>query len=197
MSLTRPQKRKSLKHKADLTQCSRRMDLPFSFFFADYFDKKYISVILIIGMQKESFNHYSQLLDSAARRVKQYAQMQFNLGNYEVTVDKLTVLKYLNKVENIMKQVIAKLCAKDQTTLTRIIDILVKKGFVERVIHEQDRRSFIVTLSPKGNAKVNELEPHIREIRMKAWENLNEDDFEQLQRILNTIYRNLELNKND
>lgn len=148
-------------------------------------------------MQKESFNHYSQLLDSTARRVKQYAQMQFNLGNYGVTVDQWTVLKNLNKVENVSQKELAKLCGKDQPTLTRIIDILVKKGFVERVIHEHDRRSFIVTLSPKGNAKVNELEPHIREIRMKAWENLNEDDFEQLQRILNTIYRNLELNKND
>src|SRR5690606_19916877 len=148
-------------------------------------------------MHKESFNRYSLLLDCTARRVKQYAQTQFNLGNYGVTVDQWTVLKNLNKTENVSQKELAKLCGKDQPTLTRIIDLLVKKGFVERIIHELDRRSFIVQLSEKGQEKVNELEPNVREIRMKAWENLNEDDFEHLQRILNTIYNNLELNNND
>jgi len=148
-------------------------------------------------MHKETFNRYSLLLDCTARRVKQYAQTQFNLGNYGVTVDQWTVLKNLNKTENVSQKELAKLCGKDQPTLTRIIDLLVKKGFVERIIHELDRRSFIVQLSEKGQEKVNELEPNVREIRMKAWENLNEEDFEHLQRILNTIYNNLELNNND
>lgn len=148
-------------------------------------------------MHKESFNRYSLLLDCTARRVKQYAQAQFNLGNYGVTVDQWTVLKNLNKAANVSQKELAKLCGKDQPTLTRIVDLLVKKGFVERTIHENDRRSFIVQLSEKGHEKVAELEPNVREIRMKAWENLDESDFEDLQRILNTIYTNLELHNND
>src|SRR5690606_9301994 len=102
-----------------------------------------------------------------------------------------------NKAANVSQKELAKLCGKDQPTLTRIIDLLVKKGFVVRTLHEQDRRSFIVQLSEKGQEKVEELEPNVREIRMKAWENLDENDFEDLQRILNTIYNNLELNNND
>jgi len=148
-------------------------------------------------MHKDTFNRYSLLLDCTARRVKQYAQSQFNLGNYGVTVDQWAVLKNLNKAENVSQKELAKLCGKDQPTLTRIIDLLVKKGFVERTIHENDRRSFIVQLSEKGHEKVAQLEPNVREIRMKAWENLNENDFEHLQRILNTIYKNLELQNND
>jgi len=148
-------------------------------------------------MHKDSFNRYSLLLDSTARRVKQYAQTQFNLGNYGVTVDQWTVLKNLNKAANVSQKELAKLCGKDQPTLTRIIDLLVKKGFVERMLHESDRRSFVVQLSKKGQQKVAQLEPNVREIRMKAWENLDENDFEHLQRILNTIYKNLELNNND
>jgi len=144
-------------------------------------------------MHKESFNRYSFLLDCTAKRVKQYAQAQFNSGNYGITVDQWTVLKNLNKAANVSQKELAKLCGKDQPTLTRIIDLLVKKGFVERTQHENDRRSFVVQLSEKGQRKVDQLEPNVHEIRMKAWENLKESDFEDLQRILNTIYTNLEI----
>ena len=144
-------------------------------------------------MHKESFNRYSFLLDCTAKRVKQYAQTQFNLGNYGITVDQWTVLKNLNKAANVSQKELAKLCGKDQPTLTRIIDLLVKKGYVERTQHENDRRSFVVHLSERGQRKVDQLEPNVHEIRMKAWENLDETDFEDLQRILNTIYTNLEI----
>jgi succinate dehydrogenase flavin-adding protein (antitoxin of CptAB toxin-antitoxin module) len=32
----------------------------------------------------------------------------------------------------------------------------------------------------------------VKEFRMKAWENLTDEDFEHFTRILNTIYNNLE-----
>lgn len=144
-------------------------------------------------MQKDSFNRYSFLLDCTARRVKQYAQTQFNIGDFGITVDQWTILKNLNTLSNLTQKELAEQCGKDQPTLTRIVDLLVKKGYVERSMHHQDRRSFIVHLSPSGKEKVKQLEPQIREIRMRAWENLEETDFEHLKRILNTIYNNLEI----
>lgn len=144
-------------------------------------------------MQKDSFNTYSQLLDRTARRVKQYAQGQFKLGDYGITVDQWMVIKNLRNNPGLSQKALAELCNKDQPTLTRIVDLLVKKGYVERKIHHNDRRSFIVVLSEEGRLKVNELEPKVRSIRMKAWEKLDEADFEDLKRILNTIYNNLEI----
>jgi DNA-binding MarR family transcriptional regulator len=144
-------------------------------------------------MQKDSFNRYSFLLDCTARRVKQYAQVQFNSRDFGITVDQWTILKALNTYSDLSQKELAEQCGKDQPTLTRIVDLLVKKGFVERTMHHLDRRSFIVHLSPKGKEKVSDLEPEIRKIRMKAWENLEENDFHHLKRILDTIYNNLEI----
>lgn len=144
-------------------------------------------------MQKDSFNRYSFLLDCTARRVKQYAQSQFNNQDFGITVDQWTILKSLNTYPNLSQKELAEHCGKDQPTLTRIVDLLVKKGYVERAMHHLDRRSFIVHLSKAGKEKVNELEPRIRKIRMKAWENLEENDFDHLKRILDTIYNNLEI----
>jgi DNA-binding MarR family transcriptional regulator len=87
---------------------------------------------------------------------------------------------------------LANLVFKDHPTLTRILDLLCKKGYVERVPHPQDRRSFQLYLTPTGVEKVTELKPKVLEIREKAWENLTETDFEEFKRILDTIYQNLD-----
>jgi DNA-binding MarR family transcriptional regulator len=148
--------------------------------------------MLIIGMTQEQFSKYSFLLDRTAKRVKQYAQRKFKLGNFDLTVDQWLVMKNLSENELLSQSELAQMVFKDQPTLTRIIDILSKKGYVERVPHPLDRRSFQLVLTTSGNSKIQELKPKVAFIREKAWENLNEKDFEEFKRILNTIYRNLE-----
>jgi DNA-binding MarR family transcriptional regulator len=148
--------------------------------------------MLIIGMTQEQFSKYSFLLDRTARRVKQYAQQKFKLGEFDITVDQWLVMKNLSENELLSQAELAQLVFKDQPTLTRIIDILSKKGYVERIPHPLDRRSFHLVLTEQGITKVDELKPQIASIREKAWENLNKSDFEEFKRILNTIYNNLE-----
>jgi DNA-binding MarR family transcriptional regulator len=142
-------------------------------------------------MTQEQFAKYSFLLDRTARKVKQYAQQQFKSGDFDVTVDQWLILKNLSENQILSQTELAQLVFKDHPTLTRIIDLLCKKGYVERVPHPQDRRSFQLHLTEAGVSKVIALRPQILEIREKAWENLSETDFEEFKRILNTIYMNL------
>ncbi|WP_143961902.1 MarR family winged helix-turn-helix transcriptional regulator [Litoribacter populi] len=143
-------------------------------------------------MTYEQFSKYSFLLDRTARRVKQYAQQKFKNGNFDVTVDQWLVIKNLSENGVLSQTELAQLVFKDHPTLTRIIDILCKKGYVERLPHPNDRRSFQLLLTEDGKSKVSELRPQIVSIREKAWENLDEKDFQEFKRILNTIYENLE-----
>lgn len=143
-------------------------------------------------MTKEQFSQYSFLLDRTARRVKQYAQQKFKNGDFDVTVDQWLVLKRLSENDVLSQTALAPLVFKDQPTLTRIIDILCKKGYVERIPNPDDRRSIQLLLTETGLQKVEELKPKVTLIREKAWENLDQDDFEEFKRILNTIYNNLE-----
>ena len=100
-------------------------------------------------------------------------------------------MKNLNENERLSQTELAHLVFKDHPTLTRIVDILCKKGYVERVQHPEDRRSYQLNLTKKGIDKVTNLKPQIAMIRQKAWENLDEKDFGEFKRILNTIYDNL------
>ena len=144
-------------------------------------------------MTIKKFDSYSYLLDRTARRVKQYAQQKFSAENFNITVDQWLILKNLDNDRYLKQTELADITGKDTPTLTRIIDLLCRKGFTERVIHKTDRRSFTVHLTESGKQLLNELSPKVGDIRMKAWEGLSEADYEDLKRILNKIYQNLEL----
>jgi len=143
-------------------------------------------VTLIIDMLREKYSQYSFILDRTARRVKQYAQNSFLQGAFDVTIDQWSILKILYEEDAMTQKEIAERSGKDQPTLTRIVDILIKKQLAQRVEHPEDRRCLHLKLT-----EVEELSPAVKSIRMKAWENLSEEDFESFTRILNTIYNNL------
>lgn len=143
-------------------------------------------------MATELFSTYSYLLDRTARKVKQYAQRKFNAENYDITVDQWIIIKRLNQNNDLNQTQLAEITGKDTPTLTRIIDILCKKGLTERRVLPSDRRCFTVHLTELGTQTVLQWTPKMAEIRMKAWENLTEDDYINLKRILDTIYNNLD-----
>lgn len=145
-------------------------------------------------MLNEKFNQYSFILDQTARKVKQYAQTAFSENQFDLTVDQWSALKYIYEYPNLSNKDLAERCGKDQPTLTRIVDILIKKELVDRFSHESDRRTLKLKVTTKGSQKIKEIAPKVAEFRMKAWENLNDEDFENFTRILNTIYNNLTIN---
>ena len=143
-------------------------------------------------MIQEQYATYSFLLDRTARKVKQFAQRRFKELGFEITVDQWIVLKKLGEHENLNQKELAEQLSKDTPTLTRIIDLLVDKGLVLRKIDPEDRRKFHVGLTDKGTWMLEEYQSPIRDIRLKAWNGLTEDDFNNFKRIINTIYRNLD-----
>lgn len=143
-------------------------------------------------MKEDLYSAYSFLLDRTARRVKQYAQQKFKELDFKVTVDQWLVLKHLYENDAMKQNEIAGLIFKDNPTLTRIIDLLCEKGLTTRKPHPDDRRSFMVELTREGSKKVEQMKPEIKTIRLKAWEDLSERDFNQFKKVLDTIYRNLQ-----
>ncbi len=140
---------------------------------------------------KEPYNQYSLLLDRTARKVKWYAQKRFTELGLDITVDQWLVLKLTDENDELSQKELAKLMYKDMPTVTRIVDILSTKGLVQRVENPADRRVSVLKLTQEGLNKVVNTRSQIRSIRLKAWEGLNEQDFQEFNRILNKIYDNL------
>lgn len=86
---------------------------------------------------------------------------------------------------------IAETIGKDKSTVTVLIDKLVKLQYVTKKRDAQDSRVIYVTLTPKGK----ELEPIFEAISAKVldvfYQGISEKEKEDLTKILNRIYSNL------
>lgn len=86
---------------------------------------------------------------------------------------------------------IAEKIGKDKSTVTVLIDKLIKLGYVVKERDTNDARVIYVTLTPKGE----KLEPIFRAISSEVLDlfylGISENEKEELVRILNKIYNNL------
>ena len=82
-------------------------------------------------------------------------------------------------------------CAKDAPTITRIIELLVKKELIVREACTNDRRKYNISLSKKGKTLIQRLLPIVIEFRIQGWLNLNEKDIMHIERITKKIQDNL------
>jgi len=139
------------------------------------------------------YSRYSFLLDRTARRVKQYAKQRFRELGWEITIDQWAIIKQLYDKGPQNQRQLGDDTFKDNPTITRILDLLNEKGYIERKAHPDDRRSFLIALTAKGHKLVGDCLPEVQDIRMRAWENLSQKDFKEFKRILDSIYANLSL----
>lgn len=86
----------------------------------------------------------------------------------------------------------AKLSGKDQSTLTRILDILERKNFIERHPSKEDRRSFEIHITETGLNITEQVIPFLDEL----FNNLLEDISYEKLKIYNEVLLKIDNNIN-
>ncbi|MFN8283129.1 MAG: MarR family transcriptional regulator [Chitinophagales bacterium] len=135
--------------------------------------------------------NYGFTLESTAKKIKLALQRRFNEIGVDITVDQWVVLLELHKHGTQNQVALCELCCKDAPTITRIIELLVKKDLIIREGCKEDRRRFNISLSKKGKALIQKLLPIIVEFRKQGWNSLTEKDVAHIERITKKIQENL------
>lgn len=141
---------------------------------------------------EENLKQYGFYIERTAKRMKQHLQRKFNSLNYGITVDQWVILDVLHDDDGMSQYEIADRTYKDAPTVTRIIDLLCKKGLTKREIDESDRRRFNIFLTTQGREKVNEILPVVMEFRNQGLRGLCNEDYQRLMRVLDTIFDNFQ-----
>ncbi|WP_247233532.1 MarR family winged helix-turn-helix transcriptional regulator [Telluribacter sp. SYSU D00476] len=129
-------------------------------------------------------------IDTTIKKIRNALQKRLNEAGVDLTVDQWVLLDHIYREEGISQNALAEVTYKDPPTVTRIIDLLEKKALVERRMAAGDRRKFNLFLTEKGVACHNEAFPVVAEIRRKGWGELDESDYQQFVRIMDSIYNN-------
>ena len=136
------------------------------------------------------------VIERTARRMKQAIQKMLAEHETDITADQWIILNLLAEHAPLSQFELAEKSFKDAPTITRMLDLMIKKELVERLPDPDDRRRFKIVLTEKGIQKHSATLPLVREIRSIGYENLSDEDLNQLMRIMDTIYSNFETHKN-
>lgn len=129
-------------------------------------------------------------IERAIKTYRQFAQRSISGHGIDITVDQLLVLRAIQDYEGISQTQIAGMIFKDYASVTRIIDLLVKKLYLNRDYHENDRRRHRLTITTEGKKVINKLNPVVAGYRQRALENIQPEEIESIRTVLEKITSN-------
>ena len=130
-------------------------------------------------------------LDVTLKVIKQDLIRRFRENNIELTPEQWAVLSEVAENESIYQRELANSTFKDAPTVSRIIDLLCKRGLINRNPDSEDRRRFLISMTKEGREVYSQTAPIMYEARMSGWNGLTDKDFNDLNRILNKISSNI------
>jgi len=116
----------------------------------------------------------------------------FQAHGYDVTPEQWGVLASLRIAEGINQSQLGENTFKDRHNITRILDLLEKRGLVERRIDEGDRRAYRVFLTEAGRKEQERLQGLVNSHQQVLAEGLEPGELASLRRIFEQIVRNIE-----
>jgi len=129
------------------------------------------------------------LLNTSSKLIKR--TMDNNLNEYNITTSQWAVLKLLDTKIQLTQTQIAKELLGDKATAGDIILRLYEKNYVEKSIDKNDKRMYVVSLTPKAKNLINDMEKKAIKVTNKALEGLDYNDIQILNKSLNQIINNL------
>ncbi len=130
------------------------------------------------------------VMERTIKSYRQFAQRNINSVNGGITVDQWLVLKTLSENPKIPQKEIAEKVFKDYASITRIIDLLVKKGMLKRLPFPEDLRRSTLHLTSLGTKTWQDLMPIILSNRAHALNGLEAQEIITLRNLLEKITSN-------
>lgn len=134
---------------------------------------------------------YGYLLDRAVKAERLDLNHRFKKIGIDLTSDQWNILRLLYESENGLSQnQLAISSFKDAPTVSRIIDLICKKGFATRKPFDGDRRRHQVVISTKGIETVKSALPEVEKNKALGWVGFDDLDLDKFIKIVNKVYSN-------
>lgn len=129
-------------------------------------------------------------LEKAIKSYRQFAQANIDRAGVDITIDQWLVLITLRDNPGISLQQVGVIVFKDLASVSRIVQLLVDKGYVRRRAHPDDGRRLALSLTSVGRRIVEAIEPIIKSNRREALQGLDAEVIASAHAALATIIAN-------
>ena len=145
--------------------------------------------------------HHMTVLEMAGhliRRLHQQSTQVFvqrtQAAGHDLTPVQYAALEAIYENPGSDQKFVAQLIGYDRATIGGVIERLEKKGWVRRVVSEQDRRARELSLTAKGNSIRLALQPIVKELQKEILHPLSEADQELMIKLARQVVLNSDLN---
>ncbi|WP_336959451.1 MarR family transcriptional regulator [Chryseobacterium contaminans] len=129
-------------------------------------------------------------IDKAIRAYRNYAQRQLKAHGFSITIDQWLIIKAILENPGITQNEIGDLVFKDNASVTRIIDLMVKSGYITRNVHPDDRRKTNLEVTDSGKKVIKEVQDIVENNREVALKGVSKDELEMMYSALLKISEN-------
>ena len=104
-----------------------------------------------------------------------------------------SILYFLNENNGCNQQCICNNLAIDKTAMVKVIDYLIKAGYVIRKVNTQDRREYFIILTKKGQKHTEEIVRCFNDIDKQIFSVISKSDKTTFTRVLNLLSEKLKI----
>lgn len=131
------------------------------------------------------------VVNRAALIMKKRLTYLLKQDGYHVTPEEFAILNRLWEEDGLFQSVINDRTLKDKTTVTRLLEKLVKKGLIQKKNDELDRRNYKIYLTEQGMALKHYIIPLALKMIEKGVRNIDNEDLRITINTLKKLYNNL------
>ena len=130
------------------------------------------------------------VIEKSIRSYRQYAQKRLKEAGFLITIDQWLVMKTIIENPGIKQNEISEKVFKDNASVARMIDLLVKGKYLIRKNHPDDRRRTTLNLTEKGVKTIKEVRKIVLQNRTLALKKIPVADIKNLKKSLDQIIDN-------
>jgi MarR family transcriptional regulator, transcriptional regulator for hemolysin len=134
-------------------------------------------------------------IDKAIKTYRQFAQKRLYDAGLEITIDQWLVMQALTEQPGISQHEISERVFKDAASVTRIIDLLIKKNYLRRELHGSDRRRYHLEITGEGKTLMKNIARVVTQNRAIALQNVPNDELGKVRDTLTTIINNCKVDQ--
>ena len=134
---------------------------------------------------------FGRSMTELRNHLRQYIQVKIKEHGINITFEMLEVMGCLWKKDGINQQELADLTLRDKSSMTYLLDNLVKRKMVRRAEDANDRRNKLVYLTKEGTNLKEQLNPWVAEVYAMATEEVGVKDLQNGVTLLNKMINNL------
>ncbi|MFY1047218.1 MarR family winged helix-turn-helix transcriptional regulator [Chryseobacterium sp. GP-SGM7] len=129
-------------------------------------------------------------IDKAIRTYRNYAQRQLKINGFTITIDQWLIIKAILENPEITQNEIGNLVFKDNASVTRIIELLVKSEYVIRTVHSKDRRKTNLEVTDSGLKIIKDVQKIVEQNRAIALDGISKEELQIMNNALLKISEN-------